>query len=388
MPAVPAPPPDPDLLATRMSALPPQSRELPCKRMRTTLPHWCAACGQSHLRALGRSATAVDTLIVTCRRIADEPDFRESVQSALPLLATGTRADGAGLSSGVTEAGLKATGRLIDHLWNESLGDAIVQALATSQHTRPGAVRRLLTSEAPRLTAHLAAGGPVPGAFWRETLDRRGVAWSDRLALPLSRVPSEEILAVWQQEVEHDPATARGLLIVAREEAATSPAAAALLVEILERQPELTTSCLEPLLAAVKARPQLLQEKRRLARAIWDAVLTQPAYLAHLPEELGAILIPFLPASVPPTREWAGAFLRGPEWLRACLRERHAMSRADAGPWLNALLEELGRGAIPQVPDAIAAHLAGVLRDALQPETWTDTEGVRVPLETVAASRN
>jgi hypothetical protein len=388
MMGAPLPPADPDLLATQMSALAPQSREIPCKRMRTTLPDWCAACGDSHLRSLGRSATVVDTLVLTCRRIDADPSFREGLQSALPDLASGNRAATSGMSPGVTEAGLKSAGRLVDRLWDDSLGDAMAQALATSAHARPGAVRRLLTADAPRLAAHLASGGPFHGASWRDTLERRGVAWSDRLALPLARVPKEELLAVWQHEVEHDPATARGLLNVVREEAATSPEAVELLVEILDRQPDLTSACLEPLLAAITARPHLLQEKRRLARAVWDAVLGQPVFLAHLPAELGETLLPFLPASIPPTREWAAAFLRGPEWLRVRLRERHQIGSTGTGPWVDALLDELARGAIPQVPDPAAAQIAALLRDALRPETWPDAAGAPVPLQTVGASRN
>jgi hypothetical protein len=202
-------------------------------------------------------------------------------------------------------------------------------------------------------------------------LNRRGVPWPDRLALPLSRIPADELLRAWTQDLAQDPALARGLLDAAREEAASRPAAGALIAQLLDREPDLTPYYLESLLAFLTVHPEALGGKRQLARALWDAVLTQPRHLPQLPEALGAVLLPLLPETISPTPEWAGVFLRGPEWLRRHLRERQRVDWCEAGAWLQALLAEVNRGSLPQVPDAAATAVATLLADALRPEEWT-----------------
>jgi hypothetical protein len=353
----PEPPADPEALATRMGALAPQGREAVCKRMRLTLPTWCAACGQGQLKTLGRSAGTGETLAVTCQRMIADEEFAAELRAALPRLA---RESGA-----CTEPGLRALGPVIERLWDDALGEEITTALTRSTHPRPGTVRRLITEEAPRLAAHLADGPPVTNAPWRETLSRRGIPWPDRLPLPLSRVPADAVLPLWTQEQEDDPAVARTLLDAAAAEAATRPGVGELLVRLLEGRPELAGAYLAPLLAHLAARPDALQERPRLARAVWEAVLAQPAHLAALPERMSELLTPLLPETVPATREWAAAFLRGPAWLRSPLAERLHQNPPPRDAWLEALLAELSRGGIPQVPDPAAAHLAALLTEAL-----------------------
>jgi hypothetical protein len=380
MSSPPEPPADRALLERRMSALQPAERVASCKRMRMALPDWCTLCGQAHLEALGSSAPAAETLATVCQRPDTDPAFRQSLREALPVLAqggvpargpAGNGAPANALRAGHTEAGLRAVGRIVERLWDEELGDAIGHALAHSSHPRPGTLRRLISEDAPSLTAHLAAGEPVRDAPWTEILNRRGVPWPERLALPLSRIPTDELVRAWAQDVAQDPALGRSLLDVARDEAASRPAAGALLVQLLDRQPELTCVYLAPLVTYLTAHPEALAGKRLLARALWDAVLAQPRYLPQLPEALGAILLPLLPETISPTPEWASAVLRGPEWLRHHLRERQHVDWCEAGAWLQALLAEVGRGALPQVPDAAAATIATLLSDALRPEEWT-----------------
>lgn len=384
MSSPPEPPADRALLERRMSALQPAERVASCKRMRMALPDWCTLCGQAHLEALGSSAPAAETLATVCQRPDSDPAFRRALCESLPGLAQGgapargPAGEGAlpgtpahALRAGHTEAGLRAAGRIVERLWDEELGDAIGHALAHSIHPRPGTLRRLISEDAPSLTAHLAAGEPVRDAPWTEILNRRGVPWPERLALPLSRIPTDELVRAWTQDVAQDPALGRSLLDVARDEAPSRPAAGALLVQLLDRQPELTCVYLAPLVAYLTAHPEALAGKRLLARALWDAVLAQPRYLPQLPETLGAILLPLLPETISPTPEWASAVLRGPQWLRQHLRERQHVDWSEAGVWLQALLAEVGRGALPQVPDAAAATIATLLADALRPEEWT-----------------
>jgi hypothetical protein len=355
--APPDPPADPEALATGMAGLSDQGREIACKRMRVTLPAWCETCAQGHLKTIGRLAPAGETLAATCQRLDSDPDFAVATRAALPELVRS--------GAGCTEPGLRAAGRVVERLWNEEMGDALADALAHSTHPRPGAVRRLLSEEAPSLAGHLARGGPLTDAPWRETLSRRGVPWADRLALPLGRIPAEALLPLWSQELEEDPMVARGLLDAASTDAARSPAAASLLIRLLDGRPALVPDYLPALLSALAGAPDALAERPRLARALWEAVLARPAHLAALPEALGETLGPMLPEAIPPTREWAAAFLRGPVWLRAPLSARLGAARPDTGAWLNALLAELGQGAIPEVPDAAAARVAGLLREAV-----------------------
>jgi hypothetical protein len=380
----PDPPADHALLERRMSALQPTERVASCKRMRLALPDWCTLCAKSHLEALGSSAAAAETLATVCQRPDSDPAFHRALREALPVLAQGgapprgPAGDSApqapsinALRAGHTEAGLREAGRIVERLWDEELGDAIGHALAHSTHPRPGTLRRLISEESPSLAAHLAAGEPVRDATWGEILNRRGVPWPERLALPLSRIPTDELLRAWTTDVAQDPALGRSLLDAARDESASRPAAGALLAQLLDRQPELTNAYLDPLVTYLAAHPDALAGKRLLARALWDGVLAQPRYLPQLPEALGAILIPLLPETIPPTPEWASAVLRGPQWLRRHLRERQHVDWSEAGTWLEALLAEVGRGALPQVPDAAAATIATLLADALRPEEWT-----------------
>lgn len=353
----PAPPSDPEALVTRMAALPPQGREIVCKRMRMTLPCWCAACGQGHLRALGRAPAVGETLANTCQRLETDAAFADELRAALPAVVRD--------SGSCTEAGLRALGPVVERLWEESLGEELSRALTHSAHPRPGALRRLLTQQAPRLAAALAAGAPVTDAPWRETLNRRGVPWPDRLALPPSRVPVEVLLSVWMREQEDDPNAATTLLDAAAAEAAMRPEAGELLVRLLEARPDTVGRHLAPLLAHLTARPDALDGRPGLTRAFWEAVLAQPAYLASLPEGLGTVLTPLLPPEVPPARQWAGALLRGPAWLRAALLERLHTRPPEQAPWLGALLAELEAGAIPGVPDDAAARVAHLLVEAL-----------------------
>lgn len=352
----PEPPSEVEILATRMAALPDQGREIACKRMRGTLPDWCAACGQGQLRALGRLAPAGETLAVVCQRVDTDPEFATAVRGALPDLARA--------GTGYTEAGLRAAGQVIERLWEDGIGDDFAHALANSTHSRPGTVRRLLTEGSPRLAAHLSRGGPVTEAPWRETLGRRGVPWAERLALPLGRIPADALLPLWTSEAEDDPALARGLVDAAAADAAASPLAAELLLRMLEIRPALVIEFLAPALVALGAAPATVTERPRLTRAIWDAVLARPKHLAAVPEALGDVLAPMLPESITPSRQWAAAFLRGPDWLRAPLAERLQRAQPEPAVWLEALLAEVEQGSIPGVPDDAAARVAGLLREA------------------------